>query len=122
MVTASKTVLAVLEDLFFTVKIADAAKRAGAVTIFVKTAGAALERLRDFPAVVVVDLNCGSIDPIDFVKQIKAGEYRGIPVIGFVSHVQTELRQKAQDAGYDMVVARSAFSGNLPDILRRHIA
>jgi hypothetical protein len=34
--------------------------------------------------------------------------------------VQGELKQQAQEAGCDMVLARSAFSQNLPVILKRH--
>jgi len=45
---------------------------------------------------------------------------KSIPIIGFVSHVQGELKMKAQDAGANMVMARSAFSQNLQQILRRH--
>jgi hypothetical protein len=41
-------------------------------------------------------------------------------VIGYLSHVQGELKQKAHEAGCDMVLARSAFSQNLPNLLRRH--
>ena len=37
-----------------------------------------------------------------------------------MSHVQGELKQQAQEAGCDMVLARSAFSQNLPVILKRH--
>jgi hypothetical protein len=34
--------------------------------------------------------------------------------------VQGELKQAAQEAGCDMVMARSAFSQNLQQILKRH--
>jgi hypothetical protein len=34
--------------------------------------------------------------------------------------VQVELKQQAQEAGCDMVMARSAFSQNLPQIFKRH--
>jgi CheY-like chemotaxis protein len=120
---STKTVIAVLEDLFFTVKIDDAAKRAGARTVFVKTADAAIQKITaEKPMLIVVDLNCSSIDPIELVTTIKSGEHRDVPVLGFVSHVQVDLRQRAQEAGYDIVIARSAFSGSLPDILRRHAA
>jgi CheY-like chemotaxis protein len=117
---SSKTVVGVLEDLFFTVKIADAAKRAGLQVIFCKTEDAALERIGEKPLLVVIDLNCRSLDPVPFITKLKAGEFRNIPVIGFVSHVQGELKQQAQSAGCDMVLARSAFSTNFPQILRRH--
>lgn len=115
--TQSNTVIAVLDDLFFNVKIADAAKRAGFQVVFVKTPDAAKERLHEAPALVVIDLNCSALDPIQLVSEIKSGEFRQIPVIGYVSHVQVELRQKAQDAGCDVVLARSSVDSKLPQIL-----
>lgn len=116
----SRTVVAVLEDLFFTVKIGDAAKRAGLQAVFCKTEETALERIREQPLLIVLDLNCASVDPVRFVSDIKTGEHKGVPLIGYVSHVQGELKQRAQEAGCDMVMARSAFSTNLPQIFRRH--
>ena len=47
-------------------------------------------------------------------------EARSTSVICFVSHVEAELKQRAQEAGANMVLARSAFSTNLPQILKRH--
>ena len=41
-------------------------------------------------------------------------------IVGFVSHVQGDLKVKAQEAGCDVVMPRSAFSQNLVSILRRH--
>jgi hypothetical protein len=34
--------------------------------------------------------------------------------------VQGDLKQKAHEVGCDMVLPRSAFSQNLPQLLRRH--
>jgi len=40
-----------------------------------------------------------------------------ISLLGYLSHVQAELKMKAQEAGCDVVMPRSAFSMNLPQIL-----
>ena len=114
----NKKVLVVIEDLLFTVKIADAAKRNGLQAQFVKTEQDALTAASEKPMLVILDLNAGSVDPITLIPKLK--EFGRIPVIAFVSHVQGELKQKAHDAGADMVMARSAFSTNLPQILKRH--
>src|SRR5262245_51320484 len=116
----NKQVLAVLEDLLFTVKIMDAAKRAGLTADFVKSEEVALERANEKPLLIIIDLNCACVDPIGFISKLKSGNNSKVPLIGFVSHVQGELKQKAHDAGCDMVMARSAFSQNLPQILKRH--
>jgi CheY-like chemotaxis protein len=117
----TRKVLAVLEDLFFTVKINEAAKRAGLPVQFVKSERDALDAAAEQPAVVVIDLNCTCLDPLQLIRSIKAKpELSSISLVGYVSHVQGELKLQAQQAGCDMVLARSAFSQNLPQILKRH--
>jgi CheY-like chemotaxis protein len=116
-----KPVVAFLDDLFFRVKIADAAKRAGSDVTFVNTADAVLERIAQESSVVVIDLNCALSDPVALAARVKA-ESPATPVIGFVSHVQTQLRDQARSAGCDAVLARSVFSTQLPDILRQYAA
>ena len=117
----NKKILAVLDDLFFTVKINESAKRAGLPIEFVKSDADAFERAKALPMLIIIDLNCGAVDPLKLIETLTSTEQtRAINVLGFVSHVQGELKQKAQEAGCDMVLARSAFSQNLPQILKRY--
>jgi CheY-like chemotaxis protein len=114
-------ILAVLEDLFFTVKINESAKRAGMPIEFVKSETDAIARAQTKPALIIIDLNCNGIDPLKLIGTLKASaETKPINLIGYLSHVQGELKQQAQEAGCDMVMARSAFSQNLPQILKRY--
>jgi len=117
-----KKILAVVDDLLFTVKINDAAKRIGLEVEFLKSEKDLLDKVRDEkPMLVILDLNANSIQPVHAIEELKGNAaVKGISIIGFVSHVQGELKQKAQDAGANMVMARSAFSQNLQQILRRH--
>lgn len=115
-----KRVLALVEDLLFTVKIADAAKRNGLEAQFAKTEADAVSGLEQNPLLVILDLNINFADPIELIRKLKNAEGVRPSIIAFVSHVQGELKQKAHDAGADMVMARSAFSTNLPQILKRH--
>lgn len=118
-----KKVLAVIEDLFFTVKINESAKHAGLTAEFVKSEVDAIERAKLQPAVIVIDLNCASIDPLRLIGELKSmPELREINLLGFVSHVQGELKQKAHEAGCNMVLARSAFSQNMQQIFKRYSA
>ena len=115
-----KKILAVVDDLFFTVKILDAAKRAGFAIQFVKSEADALLQAKERPELILLDLNCASVDPVKLIGQLKGDEAtRAIDLMGYVSHVQGDLKQAAQEAGCDMVLARSAFSQNLPQILKR---
>jgi CheY-like chemotaxis protein len=118
-----KKIVGVLEDLFFMVKINESAKRAGLQAEFVKSEQDALDKATaaDRPVVMILDLNFSGIDPVSLIRKLKADESaKDVSLIGFVSHVQGELKQQAQEAGCDMVLARSAFSQNLPAIFKRH--
>jgi CheY-like chemotaxis protein len=117
----NKKILAVLEDLFFTVKINESAKRAGLPVEFLKSERDVLDKAQSHPALIILDLNFAGIEPLKLIGALKAdGETKGISLLGYVSHVQGELKQQAQDAGCNMVLARSAFSLNLPQILKRY--
>ena len=113
--------LVAVSDLFFTVKILDAAKRAMMVAEIVKTQADLAEKAKTVPALIIFDLNFESIDPVKMIAQLKkAPETKSTSIIAFVSHIQAELKREATAAGCDMVLARSAFSQNLPQILRRY--
>jgi CheY-like chemotaxis protein len=73
------------------------------------------------PLLIILDLNNNSVQPLELIAKLKSdGDLRHISLIGYLSHVQGELKQKAQEAGANIVMARSAFSQNLPQILKRH--
>ena len=111
-------ILAVMSDLFFSVKINDAAKKLGTTAEFVKDKTLALEKAKLKPPLIILDLNCDAAEPLDLIAVIKGDpETAGIGMIGFVSHVQTQLKQRAQEVGCNTVVARSVFAQNLPAIL-----
>jgi PleD family two-component response regulator len=117
----NKKVLAVLEDLFFTVKINESDKRTGLPIEFVKSSKDLMEKAKEKPSLIIIDLNFSAIDPLQLIAGLKANEEtKGINLLGYVSHVQGELKQQAQEAGADMVMARSAFSQNLLQILKRY--
>ncbi len=117
-----RKILAVVEDLFFVVKINDAAKRSGLTCEFLKSAQEVLDRAREeAPLLIIVDLNARSVKPVELIAKLRGEEsLKKVSIIAFVSHVEAELKNRAQSAGASMVLARSAFSMNLPQILKRH--
>ena len=117
-----KKVLAVVDDLLFTVKINDAAKRVGLNVEFVKSEKDVVEKAKhEKPLLIILDLNNNSVEPLQLISRLKGdGELKAISLIGYLSHVQGELKQKAHEAGANIVMARSAFSQNLQQILKRH--
>jgi PleD family two-component response regulator len=112
-------VLAAVDDLFFAAKIKAAAESAGAAAVFAKTHDAALAQARQTkPDLIIVDLQAARCQPFALAATCKADDaLRGIPLIGFFSHVHTAVMRQAQTVGYDQVWPRSAFVKRLPEVL-----
>ena len=112
-------VLAVVDDLMFTSKIKATARQIGVDVIFARSSDAALTGMRtNPPALVIFDLNNPRTDPLGTVATMKRDpDLASIPTVGFVSHVQADLIDAARAAGVDDVLARSAFTAQLADIL-----
>jgi CheY-like chemotaxis protein len=108
-------VVALMDDLFFQMKLAETAKQLG-VEVKVATSGEALEGLmQSEPKLVIVDLNARS-KPLQAIEKLRQTR-KDVRVVGFLSHVQTELAAQAQAAGCNEVLPRSSFTQNLATIL-----
>ena len=117
----AKRVLAVVSDLFFSVKISEAAKRNGLALEFVKEGKEVLEKAKSKPSLIVFDLNFDAVSPLELIAELKGNtETKGVSLLGYLSHLQGELKVQAQEAGCDMVMARSALSQNMLQIFKRH--
>ena len=114
-------ILAVLDDLMFTSKIKTAAGQLGVAVTFARSAESARTAMEQhMPALVIFDLNNTRVDPLGIVRAMKANPtLASVPTVGFVSHVQTDLIHAAREAGVNEVMARSAFTQQLGDILKR---
>jgi CheY-like chemotaxis protein len=112
-------IIAVVDDLFFASKIRGTAEALGVQVRFARSVQSALDAARlEHPARVICDLHSQKVDAIELARQLKADEQlRSIPLLGFFSHVQTELQRQAEAAGFDQVLPRSAFTKNLGSIL-----
>jgi CheY-like chemotaxis protein len=116
-----KKVLAVVGDLFFSAKISEVAKRSGMAVEFVTDGAELLEKAKARPTLIIFDLNFEAAQPLDAIATLKGSPHtRGISLLGYLSHAQGELKMRAQEAGCDMVMARSALSQNMPLIFKRH--
>ena len=116
----TRIVIAVVDDLFFASKIRGTGEQVGVTVRFVRSADAlAAAARRDRPALIICDLHSQKIDPNELAKQLKADEQlSSIPLLGFFSHVQVELKQQAEQSGFDRVLPRSAFNAQLIQILK----
>jgi len=116
----NKKILAVMSDLFFSVKINDAAKRAGLSVEFVKDHEEVLAKAKAHPTLIIFDLNFESVDPLGVIAKLKnTADLKNISVIGSFARTGRTEAESPRDC-CDMVLARSAFSQNLAQILKRH--
>ena len=116
-----RRVAVLVEDLFFAAKIRATAEHLDIEAIFPRSTEALAESFKpDAPALVIVDLHLQRDDPFLIASGLKAGdaESRATPLVGFFSHVQVELQRRAEAAGFDRVLPRSAFTKRLPEILQ----
>ena len=114
-----------IEDLFFNAKITETARKLGVKVAFVKNDKDAIAELTSHeeaerPGLIVFDLNNANVKPLTLIPKLKAKLKKSTSIIGFLSHLQGDLKAKAVEAGCDTVMPRAAFSQNLPNLLRRY--
>ncbi len=122
---APTRIICFIEDLFVVAKMQEAARKLGIKIQFSKAEKETLAAITDAPeaerpSLIVFDLNNGNAKPLTAIPKLKAKLKRGTSIIGFLQHIQGDLKLKAIEAGCDSVMPRSAFSQNLPNLLRRH--
>lgn len=108
-------VVALMDDLFFQLKVAETAKHLGLELKVATNGDALLALLQPAPNLVIVDLNARS-QPLVAIERLRAAQ-KDLRVVGFLSHVQRDLAAQAQAAGCSEVMPRSAFTQNLAAIL-----
>ena len=115
-----------IEDLFFLAKIQETARKLGVKVEFIKGGDKeTVTKLTDLPdgerpKLLVFDLNNLNAKPISLIPKLKTKLKKATSIIGFLNHLQGELKAKAVEAGCDTVMPRSAFSQSLPNLLRRY--
>jgi CheY-like chemotaxis protein len=121
--SSPKLIVAFIDDLFFMAKVQETARKLNVKVNFVKSDKEVLElaaTAEEKPSLIIIDLNHHTVKPLTMIPKLKSKFKKETNIIGFLSHLQGELKVKAQEAGCDMVLPRSAFSQNLPQLLRRH--
>lgn len=115
----SRKILAAVSDMIFASKISGAASQVDVDITFVKSADKLMEQANNLnPELIILDLNNSRFDSLDVIKGLKASaSLCTIPIVGFLSHVQVELRSKAQEIGCNFTMPRSQFTSHLPQIL-----
>lgn len=119
----SHKVLALISDMFFAIKVEQTAKLAGVPLILMHSAESLMEAMKkEQPSLLIIDLNFDAQKSIEVIKASRLEPNRDpTKIVAFLSHVQTDLANLAKRAGADVVLPRSAFSKNLPEILKGKI-
>jgi 8-oxo-dGTP pyrophosphatase MutT (NUDIX family) len=115
----ARRVLAAVEDLLFKSKISETADVLGVEARFPRSKGKLLEALHESPPdLLILDLNSMRFEPLKLLQTLESNDAtKDVPTVGFLSHVQKDLALAARESGCDRVMARSAFTKDLPKIL-----
>ena len=114
----TRTIIAVVDDMFFASKIRATAEVLGVNVSFPRSKEAVMEKLtQGQPDLILTDLHNQKIDPLGLAKAIKTQEST-VTLLGFFSHVEVELQRNALSAGFDRVIPRSVFARELAEILK----
>lgn len=111
--------VALIDDLFFQAKVGETARQLGVdLRVFAAAPPFLAEIVKEKPRLVLLDLNARA-DAFEAIGEIQKSDWNGVRprVIVFLSHVQTELAERARAAGCEEVMPRSAFTRNLATIL-----
>jgi len=123
MTTETARVAILVDDMFFTAKINGAAAECGRQIERIRSREQLEGFLANPPSLVLIDLNSDRLDPMETIGFFKSSaELSAIPIVSFVSHVQTDLIRAAQAAGCDYVLPRSAFTQMLAQIVSGNLA
>jgi CheY-like chemotaxis protein len=111
-------VLALVDNLFFQARIQAVAKHIGVTVRMVPTAEQLVtEAAANAPALVIVDLNAHST-PLEAIAKLHATDSPPT-IIGYLTHMQTDLAAQAAAAGCTKVLTQGRFSDELPVALAR---
>ena len=114
-----RTVIAVVDDMFFISKIRETGKALGLIVSFPRNLDALRATIaEDVPELILVDLHHQKLDAVQLASELKANEtVKDTPLLGFFAHIQTDLQRQAVQAGYDAVLPRSILFRDLAKIL-----
>ena len=105
-------------DLIFATKIGSTAKQLGVPSRPARDVNSMSQRLQDEEvSAVLIDLDLED-EAMRILRRVKERD-RSIPVIAFGSHVATEILQAARAGGADLVMSRSQFTTQIPQLLQQ---
>lgn len=117
----NRTVVVLVDDLFWRTKIEHTAKSASRSVVFVSDPDELATKVNvETVALVVVDLSLRK-DPFGAIAKLKKSpKTKAIPIIGYYEHVRKDMQKKGVEAGCDEVLPRSTFSERFGDLVLKY--
>ncbi|HZY94187.1 MAG TPA: hypothetical protein VFE98_04905 [Candidatus Bathyarchaeia archaeon] len=109
-------IVAFTSDLFVRSRIAEIAKQTGAEAAFAEDVGQLTEMVvQKRPQLVIFDLSTTDYDPFSVATELRT--FSSVRLFGLYPHVRTDLKAKANSAGFEYVVPNSGFVASLRRVL-----
>jgi len=106
-------VIAFVPDLLFGSKVIEMLRAAGHEAVLVSDLGIVGPDAAD---VLVVDLTADAAERVELIDRADVGRF---PRLAFYAHTETEVRELAERAGFDLVVPRSRMAREGAELVGR---
>ena len=119
-VAQQRRILALVTDLFFTLKIGDTAKSVGLPIHFVGSAEEFLDSIRKArPGLVIADLTLDGIDLAALFEELAAEAHQvPVPILGYTTHADWKRTSPLHDR-CTKVVTKDTLSRSLAELMRQ---
>lgn len=123
METLRKTICIVADDMFFSSKVENTAKRLDIATVKIKNREELQDKIEAKTIdLVIIDLASRKIDAEKVFTELRNSlEHKKVFCIGYLPHVERELADKFREKGVDLVIPRSRFSREMSKIIEEHL-
>lgn len=114
------TILALVNDLFFTAKLGETARYLGYPIQFTGSASDFFDRLGGArPALIIADLTVSGVDIVAVLRQLAVVPLEGaVPILGYTTHADWKHTLPLHDQ-CTKVVTKDTLSRSLPDLIRQ---
>ena len=116
----NKTVLAVVNDIFFYTKIRDALLPGGYKLERARSEAEVAEKASTLrPAAMIMNMNDENLDAVRALTQVKGTEgLQTIPILAFANHEEVDTFRRAKELGVTKIVSRNEFSSRTRELLQ----
>jgi CheY-like chemotaxis protein len=115
-----RPILALVNDLFFILKIEDSAKSIGVPTQFAGSIDEFFEKFRQHPpGLIIIDLMLGEQDSATLFDPLTdAAKQTPVPILGYTTHADWK-RTSSLHSQCTKVVTKEVLSRSLPDLMQQ---